>query len=232
MGFLLRKKMREKLQQSFLLYKGKSTINGDEIISIVTNIKNFSKNVKTGPVLQHYVFYLNDLPYNSMLDQKDEAICGDCKHRGKSCYVLTHQLFPIYLSALKAERLNTKTKNYIIKRNFQLRLGAYGNPDSIPFEAFEEILNICPQPLGYTHNWQNCDPRWKNYLMASVDTLEEKNLANKMGWKTFRVKVATDKKLKDEIICPYQATDGEVQCVDCKLCSKGGSKNIVVDVQI
>lgn len=68
----------------------------------------------------------------------------------------------------------------------------------------------------------------KQFGMASVDNLEEKEEANSRGWRTFRVVDNYDQLEPDEIICP-NVTSG-VSCIECKLCSgtRVKAKNIVV----
>jgi hypothetical protein len=66
--------------------------------------------------------------------------------------------------------------------------------------------------------------------MASVDSVDEIDLAVKNNWRYFRVAKPTDTLLENEILCP-NSTKG-VQCIDCGLCSGNeiGAKNIVIMV--
>ena len=67
-------------------------------------------------------------------------------------------------------------------------------------------------------------------LMASVHTEEQKNRANRIGCRTFRVLSAGDKPLPDEIICPATKEGGaKTTCIKCMLCNGNKSTDIFVD---
>jgi hypothetical protein len=66
--------------------------------------------------------------------------------------------------------------------------------------------------------------------MASVESPDDKALANSMGWRTFRITEDEPIPLQDEIICPASKEGGRrVQCIKCRLCSgaASGAKNIL-----
>ena len=75
---------------------------------------------------------------------------------------------------------------------------------------------------GYTHQWKNSAfSQYKQYLMASVDTLDEYKLAKSKGWRTFRISPSWIKKDSGEMPC-LNAIDGKT-CMECLQCS-GNSK--------
>lgn len=67
--------------------------------------------------------------------------------------------------------------------------------------------------------------------MASVDSEEEKEEANKLGWRTFRVRNKDEQVLKNEIICPAskEANNSRI-CETCKACSGGDNKKASVTI--
>ena len=103
-----------------------------------------------------------------------------------------------------------------MKRKKILRLGGYGDPAMVPEEVVTTLVNLYDGWLGYTHQWKRRWASWsKRYGMASVDSIEEAQLAMKKGWRTFRVDYEGEI-AKGEIVCPN--TTVGVQCVDCLLC--------------
>ena len=46
-----------------------------------------------------------------------------------------------------------------------IRIGAYGDCSSLPFEYIEKITKVSSGFMNYTHNYKNCDQRF-----------------NKIGW--------------------------------------------------
>jgi hypothetical protein len=64
--------------------------------------------------------------------------------------------------------------------------------------------------------------------MASVDTLEKKEEANKLGYRTFRILRKGDIPVRDEVMCPNPKLG--TQCRTCGLC--GGlrvkAKNVAI----
>ncbi len=102
-----------------------------------------------------------------------------------------------------------------------IRLGAYGDPAAVPLDVIDEIMDAkwCGH-TGYTHQWQWCDIRYKKYLMASVENLEEKDFANALGYRTFRVLNTSDSPSQDEINCPASIEAGKTTtCERCRLCA-------------
>ena len=110
-----------------------------------------------------------------------------------------------------------------------VRLGAYGDPAAVPIDVTDAFMDSkWSTRTGYTHQWEWCDRGWNKYVMASVDTLEQKEKANSMGYRTFRVGGPDDKPVSDEILCLN--TSHNLQCHDCGLCcgQRKGAKNIFI----
>lgn len=70
-----------------------------------------------------------------------------------------------------------------------LRITQIGDPAAVPLDVWRRLV---PKKLwGPTHTqrWRVCDQAWRDYAMASVNTLEEADEAQRMGWRTYRVRM-------------------------------------------
>jgi len=163
----------------------------------------------------------------------DQAICGDCVHRAapRSCYVNVGQApQSIWRSQWNAAPdLDRKI------RGMKVRLGAYGDPAAVPFEIWQALLFRASGWLGYTHQWATCDQRMKKYCMASVDSIEERDRAHDLGWRTFFVGAHIGWMPKDSrtTLCPASTEAGkQLTCEKCMSCSGLGLDNRVGDIFI
>ena len=107
-------------------------------------------------------------------------------------------------------------------------MGSYGDPAVIPNEVWDKMLSRTLGNTGYTHQWQKCEQKYSKFNMASVDSLEEKRQANKLGYRTFRTRLASEPIESDEVVCLSDkvAREGKklVSCADCMMCSGNNSK--------
>jgi hypothetical protein len=100
-----------------------------------------------------------------------------------------------------------------------VRLGAFGDPSAVPLSAWDHVLERAAGWTGYTHFWGRCDPRYARFLIASVDSEDEKADASARGWRTFRVRTADDELHDNEVVCPASAEAGHATtCLECQLC--------------
>jgi hypothetical protein len=200
-----------------VVYEGPSVYNGDPIVGIITGITAPSTNVKTGPMAQLWILDANTEPHVAVKSGADESVCGSCPARGKWCYVTTFQgPLSIYrtwkrggYSPFESSRLH----------GMSLRLGAYGDPAALPLSVIEEITSNVKSYTGYTHAWRDCDEGFRRFCMASVDSVEESLVAQREGWRTFRVTAPNESKRKGESVCPASAESGrKITCFDCGAC--------------
>jgi len=93
-----------------------------------------------------------------------------------------------------------------------IRLGAYGDPS-----CDQETLQMLVERkwAGYTHQWRRY-PHLKEWLMASIDSIDEYQEAKQLGFRTYR-HTRDAEMLENEIQCPYYTH--QVQCVNCLLCN-------------
>jgi hypothetical protein len=213
------------------LYRGASEIDGGRIVAISTE----SKNQKTGKQVQIWILSAQGMdPLQAVENNVDRSVCGDCKHRSGTCYVVLAWA-PLAIYQAWQEGKYEKAQNADYLKGRMVRFGAYGDPAALPLELVKEIASKAKGYTGYTHQWKmpHVQP-YKDYLMASVDSLEEYKQAKAMGWRTFRVKNASESKQKQEIVCPASNEAGKKStCEKCGLCSGlagKGSKDIVINV--
>lgn len=216
--------------KGFIAYKGKSLLDNQPIVGIVTLS---TKNVKTGDMPQLWIIREDVSPTDAVKSKKDTSVCGNCIHKhnnGGACYV---QPFHAPLSVYKAYKRGLYDGNY--DKGIQalagrkIRLGAYGDPAMLPDEVLSTLTQSAAGHTGYTHQWKNKRLRHAlKYCQASVDTdkdLEKlKTIAPNANY--FRVATDYDNLKSNEIICPAESGSN---CIDCMLCN-GTTKNIVIKV--
>ncbi len=171
---------------------------------------------------------------NGLTVSNSYSICGDCKHiHFKSCYVnLAHGPSQVFKAFHRNRYVSVDLINLKEFDNRSVRFGAYGDPAAVPIEIWKNIARTAKGYTGYTHQWENCDPEFKNYVMASVDTEKEYIKAVMMEWRTFRVRLNQDK-MDNEFMCPASNEAGNhSNCEKCSTCSglNGNSKcNITIN---
>ena len=211
-----------------IIYDGQSRLGGGRILGIVTGVDKDSANTKTGPMAQLYILGAKEPPTTALHTGSDKTICGDCKHRPVvsgglgSCYVVVAQGPAGIYRAWKKNRykkFHPGIVNAAIRLAGQnIRLGAYGDPAALPLDTLHYLTDGL-RFTGYTHQWKTCDPEYKRFCMASVDTPQEYVKAKSMGWRTFRVRLENEILAKGEIMCPASEEMGHrTTCDRCVLC--------------
>jgi hypothetical protein len=102
-----------------------------------------------------------------------------------------------------------------------MRVGSAGEPTEMASHHWEDMLATIGSWTGYTHKWKIPENmHYRMYCMASVHSVEDMKLANRNGWRTYRVGGGpiTD----DEVMCPYYTHN--VQCATCGLCKGSSTK--------
>lgn len=216
---------------AYLLWQGPSMLDGAPIVLLATEN---SSNAKTGNLVQTYILRADQSPFDAVNSGDDSSICGDCRfrgHKGKKrlCYVtIFHGPYNVFKSFRDGKAQPVKNLKKFGKGKL-VRLGAYGDPSSIPFEVWEELLAYSTGRTGYTHQWRNCDPRFKSLVMASCDYPPDYHDAKDLGWHTYRVKLDDEPRLKGERPCPASNEAGhKVTCADCLGCD-GTRRDYVIN---
>ena len=219
------------------LWRGASVIDGAPI-SYVATLR--SSNRKTDNMIQTCILRQDMSPVDAVKDGSDESICGGCIHRAqdgkhRSCYVNVGQApRAIWKSwcAGKYTQVDPDDFGEYYSTHRSVRLGAYGDPAAVPLDVTDAFMkHDWPSHTGYTHQWKWCDRGWARHVMASVDTLDQKEEANSMGYRTFRVGGPDDVPVDDEIICLADTIE-HMTCLRCGLCCgyRENAKNIFIKV--
>jgi hypothetical protein len=219
-----------KKPQGIILYQGPSLIDEAPIVCIANG---FTKvyNEKVGEMIQTWIMRSDVHPCNAMRDGSDVSICGDCKHRNtlndqgehnkdRSCYVNPLRgPIPVYNALHNNSYGKFEVDHMDLFIGKELRIGTYGDPVAIPVEIWEELLELTTVHTSYTHQWRNCDIRFREFCMASVDTIAEQEEASSLGWRTFRTRRKGTPILKDEFVCPASKEGGKMTtCDKCGSC--------------
>jgi hypothetical protein len=204
----------------------------NDIVAIATGFINKSSNIKTGPMIQIWILVKNSHPVEASKTGDDELICGNCSHRwflDGGCYVNLGQAPAQVWKAYQAGSYSYDQEPYleaVTKRKRKGRFGSYGDPAVIPVGIIQRWKQALDGDTGYTHQWLDY-PELAGVFQASVDSLEEKQLANAMGFKTFRVKRDDEPLERDEMYCPADLHP-DIQCIKCLKCD-GKTKNIAIN---
>lgn len=208
-----------------VVYRGPSMIDGQPIAVVVLTGK--STNRKTGAMVQTYILRADLAPIEAVRQGADVSICGDCKHRGdgtgkgRTCYVtLMHGPSAVYRTLAAGKYPDVMWLNEIAELGAgrQVRLGTYGDPAAVPEHVWRWLLQDAAGWTGYTHQWRTRESL-SDLVMASVDTPAEHADAVAAGWRTFRVRTASQPIAASEIACPASEEMGKrTTCFSCGLC--------------
>jgi hypothetical protein len=222
------------MSNGYILYDGKSLIDGKPIVAIATID---SSNKKTGAMVQTWILRSDIDPVTASRTGQDYSICGNCPHKGKpsnkdsgqainrTCYVnlifAPNNIYKSYKRGIYKDATTHKDIRAIgLLRG--VRLGSYGDPLAVPKYIWDSLTCSSEYVTAYTHQ-SNTMPQ---YIMTSADNLQQAESAWSRNERTFRVISSIDKLVKGkEILCPASKEAGErVQCAQCKLCG-GNSVN-------
>lgn len=215
----------------FILYEGASTFDSKPIVVIVTGYETPSANPKTGDMLQTWIIKADDFPSNAIKKQTDSSVCGGCPLRGKVCYVYMASVNNIWRNYKEGcyPKVDDKILQRIKRKRRLVRLGSYGDPCAVPIEVWQPLIKASVGYTGYTHAWQYTNQRWKQYLMASVESITLMEKAHDLGWRTFRIVESTEELTDNEIMC-RNWIDKDIKCEYCKLCNGKSNKPSIANV--
>lgn len=217
-----------------VLYRGPSRINKKPIVTIMTFR---SSNVKTGDIPQVWIMVEDLHPHDARSTGEDVRVCGGCIFgQGKGCYVKPLELSSIYRT-YRAGRYGDVDAAVKFMRRAQpkaIRIGAYGDPVSVPIEVWQSLAAMEPKAeiIGYTQMW-----RWpvaqghKAFCMASTKSVAEAEHALRKGWRSFRVALPDDPAVPHlgEVICPATVNE-DATCENCRMCLGGQGSNVMLTV--
>jgi hypothetical protein len=243
------------MPNGYILGEGFSPYDGAPVMLVVTGMERPAKNPKTGEMLQMWVLRKDVSPDQAVKSGLDVSTCGQCELRPSlarkrsdemglkaggrlpCCYVAPNYApLAVYRTAKDGgyPPLPFYEDWGLAVGGRDVRLGAYGNPSVFPLRDTEVIAGLARNWTGYVHDWDSCDQGFAKYCMASVSSLGEKERANTLGWRTFRVTRDNDLQ-PDEVWCPagdnpFRQPGKKVQCKDCHLCrgTSTKAKNIAI----
>ena len=216
-------------------WQGPSTIDGKEVMAVVSCEKRPSKNDKTGDMVQVAFFSTAEKPVTAAHKTgDDESVCGSCPLRplvwtkevsDKPCYVSVHWKASQWNAAMALKEDLEAAKGVMTVK--PVRFGEYGNMSSIPRAVARQLLESADKWTLYEHEWMKPENQWlKEFAMASVHSEHQAITAQRMGWRTFRNREEGEPLLDTECGCPFETH--KVQCKDCLLCDgkrKGPKKD-------
>jgi hypothetical protein len=225
----------------FIVWEGPSEYDCAPIVAIATGIDRASRNTKTGEMVQVWILRADVSPVAALKSGADVSICGGCTHRpfiGGDCYVdvpkAPRGIFAKY-SADGYRRLEPARGNLALRMSGRnVRIGAYGDPAAVPVHVWNELLKgLEGRTTGYTHGWDGrAVDGLERWAMASTDTPAELERARALGYRSFRVRTASEPLSSREIACPASEEAGKkTNCDSCKACG-GLNAKARVDVAI
>lgn len=209
---------------TIVFYDGPSSFTGEPILGIVSGLARKSKNGKTGDMAQAWILLRDVAPSVAIETGHDDAICGSCALRGdglggRGCYVTYWQAPTVIWKGRASYPRVTPTQAGWILAGRYVRLGAYGDPAAIPVSAWDSLIRKTAGSIGYTQRWAVCATGYKRFLMASVLSSVDQEIAALAGWRTYRLRGPGDPLAAGEVVCPASAEAGhKLTCRECLLC--------------
>jgi len=210
------------------IYAGPSMFDGAPIVCILTRA---SRNRKNGDMIQSWIMRSDISPATARRTGANKSACNDCGHQMivngareiTTCYVNTQTIENIWHGFHRGKYPirdidDPRVAEYLKTSLF--RFGAFGDIAALPLSLTESIVAQVDGYTAYTHSWHVTDRRLAQYAMASVDTDEQKAIAESFGYRTFRVRLAGAPVLPSEIVCPASPEAGKrTTCARCLLCN-------------
>ena len=226
-----------------VVFKHKETI---QVVTLAKTKNNKIESNKNRKIVQTYTFSYKQfdliqkrIESNEKISMKNffnsaDSNCLDCPFNSYgSCYTHKFNQFNGFISTLKSIYRKYKSIDNIpnfdlslieqlikMSKGTYVRFGTYGEPSLHPIDLITEMINVCDNWTGYTHQYAKND--LGKYFMASTHTIDEQISAENLGYRSF---VATDKKL-GYVSCPASKEMNYLtSCSKCGLCSgKLGTK--------
>lgn len=209
-----------------IVYVGPSALDGSPIFSVLTGFARKSRNKKVGDMLQLWVLQTDEKPIDARGEGgHDTGMCGDCPIK-PSCYVewekAPTQVWYAYHRGSYPLFSFPEHGPWIEGERRKIRLGACGEPTALPYNLVNRLIRRSAGWTGYTHQWNRFASHdgWKRILMASVESVRFAELAQSLGWRTFRIGAPDSPDAPNESHCPASDEKGHrAQCADCLLCA-------------
>ena len=197
-----------------------------EVVVTATGGRRRSVNKKTGNMIQIQAAPTAVDPVTAGNSGHQKLVCFDCPIQAL-CYVNKgHAPLAVWQATQGAEPISPAAWDGWAGDK-PVRLGSWGDPAAMPVDVLQTVTG--GRWTGYTHQWRK-RPDLVELCMASVETLEQREEATALGWRTFRPILEGQAPDTGEILCPYVSHG--VQCADCMLCNgrRSQAKDIVVPI--
>lgn len=158
---------------------------------------------------------------------EEAAVCGHCVLRGTSgltsriCYVTLGRAPTNVWHAWKARRyIALHDIGWSWVRHRSIRFGAYGDPAAAPASLWFTLAAQARLWTGYTHEWRREETQQlRRILMASVESPSDAWFARSLGWRTYRIRLASEPLLPFESVCPGSPEGNwKATCATCLQC--------------
>jgi hypothetical protein len=210
----------------YVVFEGVSLLDGAPIVVIAVGFNTASTNLKTGVMIQTYILRSDLKPNDAVKSGEDYSVCGDCPHRpvnNGSCYVRVFQgPRSVYESYKKGNYPKVEFNELPdLFAGHKVRLGSYGDPAVVPYAYLQAMIVKAVTHTGYTHQWErkDFDARVAGVCMASVDSADQYGKAQKLQYRTFRVRSDKEELLPNEVVCPASEEAGKkIDCATCGAC--------------
>jgi hypothetical protein len=218
-----RERERQKRPTGLVLHRGISPGTGDPYVVIATLE---SRNAKTGNMVTLWIVRDDVNPMQAVERGTGHATCLDCPLvMFGGCYVEVQRaplaIWKCYKDGGYAEYDPQEHDRMI--RGRKVRFGGYGEPVLIPLELVRKWAVVLSVGwTGYTHQWRRREyAGYRSYFMASCHSVAQADLAQSMGWRTFRDCESLEKEpvRRGEFNCPASYEAGErMTCEECLAC--------------
>lgn len=211
-----------------ILWEGKG-FNNKKVACIVTGLDKPTANKKTGNLLQTW-FIGTDKPPAEQKKNKVHSVCNLCPLIARGCYVMTQWSVSAIYNKYKNGGYKKITDLNIFKGR-KVRWGSYGEGILCNYNLFKKINKISSGWTAYTHNHHlKKYQKYKQWMMASVENLQQAKECWKKNWRTFRIVKDIKEKTEFEVICPaqpayFEIAKKKITCEDCMLCCGNASKS-------
>ena len=245
--------------RGFLIYRGPSKMPGltGDAPEVIALVSLYSENEKLGRnTFQTWHLIADAHPLEARRGGcGDAGICGDCVFRAKpgqkvgACYPDGRGIVSLYRSyqAGNYPHISELAKHLKLSEldalavlgslSGSVRLGAYGDPVSMPYDIGEALTRHSPEHQGFCHQWQRMgETPWRGLLMASCELPGQLAQAAALGWRTYTAypPELTERQARQAIAnasgrlvvagCPATKEKGMLaNCETCPIQCNGGS---------
>ena len=218
------------LPSTRVIWTGFSPYDGAPIMAVVQCGREESRNVKTGDMMQIAIMRRDIAPGPAYAAGKDTSCCPeDCIHRSEArgglntCYVDKHRLYAAWGAAVEIVEAGDVGVPDGYFKGVRVRFGNEGDPAAVPFEVWKPIADEADAFTGYTADWRNLGPEWRELFMASVSSPADAMRARAAGWRFFASSGReSDDAAFAELGRECNATAHGVSCVACLGCDGTG----------